>query len=57
MKKELFEIAARNIYAVEQRGDLDQRYRDDDDFLDVAVWTLRKMLEEAYELGKQDGDK
>lgn len=29
MKKELFEIAARNIYAVEQRGDLDQRYRDD----------------------------
>lgn len=54
MKQELFEIAKRNIYGLEKRGDLEQRFIDSEDFLDVAVWSIRKMLEEAYELGKQD---
>ncbi|WP_415274882.1 DUF6900 domain-containing protein [Clostridium perfringens] len=54
MKQELFEIAKRNIYGLEERGDLEQRFIDSEDFLDVAVWSIRKLLKEAYELGKQD---
>ncbi|MCW6665299.1 hypothetical protein NHG32_06355 [Aerococcaceae bacterium NML191219] len=54
MKKELFDIVARNLYGIEERGDLEQRYSDREDFLDIAVWTLRTMLEEAYELGKNE---
>lgn len=57
MKQELFEIAKRNIFGLEERGDLEQRFIDSEDFLDVAVWSIRKMLEEAYELGKQDAKK
>ncbi|MGT2681429.1 DUF6900 domain-containing protein [Streptococcus porci] len=57
MRKSLYKIAEKNLLAVEQRGDLETRYNDSEDFLDVAVWTLQKMLEEAYELGKKQGEK
>lgn len=57
MRKSLYKIAEKNLLAVEERGDLKTRYNDSEDFLDVAVWTLQKMLEEAYELGKKQGEK
>lgn len=57
MRKNLYKIAEKNLLAVEERGDLETRYNDSEDFLDVAVWTLQKMLEEAYELGKKQGEK
>ncbi|HEL1761089.1 TPA: hypothetical protein TXT63_000734 [Streptococcus suis] len=57
MRKSLYKIAEKNLLAVEERGDLETRYNDSEDFLDVAVWTLQKMLEEAYELGKKQGEK
>ena len=34
------------------RSDLERRNNDSDDFLDISVWSLQSMLEEAYELGK-----
>ena len=56
LKKEnlqLLEIAKKNSYAVENRGDLEKRNNDSEDFLDISVWSLKEMLREAYELGKQ----
>lgn len=38
LKKELFEIALRTLYGVEERGDLEHRFNDSEDFLDVSVW-------------------
>ena len=54
-QRKVLEIAKRVVYGVKERGDLEQRFRDSDDFLDIAVWTLRQALEEAYALGKEDG--
>ena len=54
-QQKVLEIAKRVVYGVKDRGDLEQRYRDSDDFLDIAVWTLREAMEEAYALGKEDG--
>lgn len=49
------EIAKRNSHAVRGRGDLEARYSDSEDFLDISVWSLQDMLEEAYRLGLLDG--
>ena len=54
-QRKVLEIAKRVVYRVKERGDLETRYRDSDDFLDIAVWTLREAMEEAYALGKEDG--
>ena len=54
-QRKVLEIAKRVVYGVKERGDLEQRFRDSDDFLDIAVWTLREAMEEAYALGKEDG--
>lgn len=53
----MLEIAKKHIYGVNERGDLEQRYRDADDFLDVAVWCIRAALEEAYAAGKADAER
>lgn len=53
VEKKLLEIAKKYCYQVEVRGDLEARMNDSDDFLDIAVWGLKGMLEEAYELGRQ----
>lgn len=53
-EKELLEIAKENSYAIELRGDLERRNDDSEDFLDIPVWAIKKMLKEAYELGKQN---
>ena len=50
----LLEIAKKHSYAIEERGDLEKRKNDSEDFLEVSVWSLKKMLKEAYELGKQN---
>ena len=56
-QRKVLEIAKKHIYGVKERGDLEQRYRDADDFLDVAVWCIRAALEEAYAAGKADASK
>lgn len=51
--KALLEIAKKNSYLIRERGDLEKRNNDSEDFLDISVWSLKQMLKEAYELGKQ----
>lgn len=51
IEKKLLEIAKRNSAGVEERGDLERRWSDSEDFIEVAVWGIKAMLEEAYKLG------
>ena len=57
MKNELLNIAKKHSRAVKMRGDLERQNNDSDDFLDISVWSLQSMLEEAYELGKNSNFK
>ena len=57
MNKQLLNIATELSYTVEMRGDLDSRMNDEEDFIDIAVWTLQEMLERAYQLGLSDARK
>ena len=52
IKKALEQIAKEECYSIEARGGLDTRNSDSEDFFEVGVWSIRKMLERAYELGK-----
>lgn len=52
--KELLKIAMENSVVVEERGDLERRWNDEEDFLDISVWGLKAMLEQAYQLGRED---
>lgn len=51
--KKLYEIAARHLIAVEERGDLETRRSDGEDFFEVSVWGLAASLKEAYEAGRK----
>ena len=55
--KQLLNIAKELSYTVEMRGDLESRMNDEEDFIDIAVWTLQEMLERAYQLGLSDARK
>ena len=50
--KELEKIAMEESYAIEARGGLDTRNNDAEDFKEISVYALQRMLERAYELGK-----
>ena len=56
-RKQLAEIAMKNIPTLRGRGDLERHYNDDEDFHDIAVWCLEDALIAAYELGRKDGKK
>lgn len=49
----LLEIAKDRIYAVEQRGDLEPRNNDTEDFIEVSVGSIKDILIAAYKLGQQ----
>ena len=34
---------------------MERHYNDEEDFLDIAVWELKTVLEAAYELGRKSG--
>lgn len=51
--KKLYEIAAKHLIAVEERGDLETRRSDGEDFFEVSVWGLAAALKEAYEAGQK----
>ena len=53
MNKQLIEIAKRNSYSIEERGDIETRNRESEDIIEMSVWSIKTMLEEAYELGKK----
>ena len=48
----LAKIAAKHNPEIKNRGGLDTRYNDSEDFVEVSVWGLAAMLEEAYRLGQ-----
>ena len=52
-EKELLKIAKRYSAEVEARGDLKRRYSDSEDFIDISVWVLEQMLQQAFKLGKE----
>ena len=51
--KQVYEIAAKHLIAVQERGDLETRRSDSEDFIEVSVWSLKAALEEAYEAGRR----
>ena len=54
IEKALEQIAKDADYAIEQRGGLDTRRNDEEDFIELSVWGIREMLRKAYELGKAE---
>ena len=51
--KTILEIAMKNIIAIEERGSLETRRSDSEDFFEVGVWELERALKEAYEAGRK----
>lgn len=50
----LLEIAKKHSMAIHDRGDLEKRNTDSEDFLDMSVWTLKDMLRDAYRAGTKN---
>ena len=53
-QKALLDIAKRLMVEVENRGDLEARGCDSEDFIEVPVWGIQKAMEEAYLLGRAE---
>lgn len=53
-QRKVLEVAKKHVYSVKERGDLETRYHDAEDFIDISVWCLKAALEEAYELGLKE---
>ena len=51
--KKIYEIAAKHLIEVAERGGLETRNSDREDFLEVSVWALEAALKEAYEAGRK----
>ncbi len=54
IKKALEKIAMEESYSIEVRGGLESHDNDSDDYKEISVWSLQRMLERAYELGKSN---
>lgn len=50
----LLKIAKEYSAEIEERGNLETRMDDSEDFLEISAWGLKKMLEEAYKLGLKE---
>ena len=55
--KELAKIAMKADYSLELRGGIDGRDNDTEDFPEISIIAIQAMLEQAYLLGKADGQK
>lgn len=51
----LNKIAREHILAINERGNLKPKNNDEEDFLDISVWSLKAALKAAYEAGRKDG--
>ena len=51
--KKLFEIAAKHMVIVQERGDLEARHCDSEDFIEIPIWGLEAALKDAYEAGRK----
>lgn len=52
--KKLERIAMDHSVSVERRGGLEIRDNDDDDYVELSVWSIQTIIAEAYILGKTD---
>ena len=55
--KTLERIAMEADYTLESRGGIDRRDNDTEDFPEVSIWGIQRMLEQAYLLGKAEAMK
>ena len=54
---ELEKIAMTDSYTLQQRGGIDMRHNDREDFPEIEITSIQMMLEDAYRLGLEDGKK
>ncbi|WP_418968457.1 hypothetical protein [Alloscardovia omnicolens] len=52
-EKILLTIAAKHNGEMEERQSFETFHSDADDFLEVSIWGLKAMLEEAFDAGKK----
>lgn len=52
-KIELNKIATKINYTLRDRGNLETHDIDSEDFINIPVWEIKQMLEEAFYLGKR----
>lgn len=53
-KIELNKIATRINYTLRERGNLETQNIDSQDFINLPVWELKEMLEQAFYLGTRN---
>jgi len=53
IEKELYRIAAFHSWEIENRGDLEYRGNDSEDYIELSVGAIQGMLEQAFELGRK----
>ena len=53
--KELEQIAMTASYSLKERGGIDMRHSDREDFQEIEISSIQVMLEDAYRLGLEDG--
>jgi len=51
--RKLVQIASKHLIAVAERGDLETRHSDEEDFFEVSVWDLKATLKAAYDAGRR----
>ena len=54
-KEKIFSVASQDIVGLPERGSLETKHNDDEDFMVVSVWELSAALEKVYRLGVSDG--
>lgn len=54
-KEKIFSVASQEIVGLPERGSLETKHNDDEDFMVVSVWELSAALEKVYRLGVSDG--
>ena len=59
IEKKLLNIANEELFywMDTPRADLESHHIDDEDFMSLAVWDIKKVLEAAYKLGRKDAEK
>ena len=55
--RKLEEIAKESSIEIMERGGLDIRNNDHEDFPEIGIWAVQRMLERAYKAGIADAKK
>ena len=53
VEKQLLEVAMKHSIAMEVRKSFKKKNSDSEDFVEMAIWNLKAMLEDAYRLGQE----